>query len=392
MKNTNNHAIIRKIMILMLSLTLVLSLAACGGNNAEPAPAEEPAAETPEPQPAPEPAPEPEPEPDPIINVLTGERGAKEDILKTRIIGIVVENHPQARPQWGMDDKKYSPDIILEGEVEGGITRMLWLYANYNKLPDIIGPIRSARPPFIKFAEKFNAIFVHWGQSHTEQGYIGADTVFREDNVAHLNGMNYERKAPYDRMQGTGRAQEHTGIIHGEQLPSELEAKFKTKLNTKKVTQFKFYEEKKARGKKNSCYDLTLKFSNIGGTTHWKYNADKKKYYSDSFNNNVSRDNLLVLFDKTNYITKPGYTTYCDYKFNGGNAYYASCGSYQKVKWRVKNGKIQLYKKVKVTNADGTETTERKIVKINPGKTWIGWASSNNNGKCTIKSKADLSD
>ncbi len=394
MKSSNKRSIINILLILVLIVSVVFTFSACGGSQEEaPAPAEEPAADTPEPtpEPAPEPQPEPEPEPDPIINVLTGERGAKEDVLKTRIIGIVVENHPAARPQWGMDDKKYSPDIILEGEVEGGITRMLWLYADYNKLPDIIGPIRSARPPFIKFSELYNAIFVHWGQSHTEQGYIGADHVFREDNVPHLNGMGYERKAPFDRMQGTGRAQEHTGIIHGEQLGKELESKFRTTIKMKKTTQLKFYEEKKARGKKNSCYDLTLKFSNIGGTTHWRYDKEKKKYYSDSFNNNVARDNLLVLFDETNYITKPGYTTYCNYALEGGKAYYASCGSYQKIRWRVKNGKLQLYKKVKVKNDDGTETTKTKVIKLNPGKTWIGWASKNYNGKCTIKSKSDLS-
>ena len=102
-------------------------------------------------------------------------------------------------------------------------------------------------------------------------------------------------------------------------------------------------------------------------------------------------DIKLVLFDETNYITKPGYTTYCNYALEGGKAYYASCGSYQKIRWRVKNGKLQLYKKVKVKNDDGTETTKTKVIKLNPGKTWIGWASKNYNGKCTIKSKSDLS-
>ena len=386
------HSFILKFIALMLSLTLVFSLSACGSSNEE-APAEEPApAETPAVEPAPEPAPEPEPEPDPIINLLTGERGSKEDVIDTRVVGIVVENHPQARPQWGMDDEKYSPDIILEGEVEGGITRMFWMWADYTKLPEIVGPVRSARPPFIKFSELYNAVFVHWGMSHTEAGYTGADYYFREDNVPHLNGMNYERKDPFDRMQGTGRAVEHTALVYGEKLPKALEENFRTSLKKNKTTQLKFYENKKARGKKNSCYDLTLKFSNIGGSTHWSYNREDKKYYSDSFGNKVARDNLLVLFDKTNYITKPGYTTYCNYGLSGGNAYLASCGAYQKVKWRVKDGKLQIYKKVKVTNEDGTETTERKIVKLNPGKTWIGWASSNNSGKCSIKSKSDLAD
>ena len=88
-----------------------------------------------------------EPEPEPPMNPLTGSHDFTEKQMNQRICVFVVENHPEARPQVGMDDPKYSPDIILEGEVEGGISRMLWLYADYNKLPEAIGPLRSARPP-----------------------------------------------------------------------------------------------------------------------------------------------------------------------------------------------------------------------------------------------------
>ena len=97
-----------------------------------------------------------------VYNSLTGEWGFNSgNVINTRVVGVVVENHPAARPQWGMDDKYYSPDIILEGEVEGGISRMLWMWADYNKMPYFVGPVRSARPPFVRFSELFNAMFVH---------------------------------------------------------------------------------------------------------------------------------------------------------------------------------------------------------------------------------------
>ena len=85
-------------------------------------------------------------------NSLTGateEEGYDTAAANQRVAAFVVENAPDARPQWGMDDANYSPDILLQGEVEGGITRTLWLYADYNKLPEQIGPMRSARPPYI---------------------------------------------------------------------------------------------------------------------------------------------------------------------------------------------------------------------------------------------------
>ena len=135
-----------------------------------------------------------EAKPEPVRNPLPGSEKFDSAAQGIRPVALVVENAPDARPQWGMTDKKYSPDIILQGEVEGGITRTLWFYADYNKLPKKIGPMRSARPPYIKFSELFDAIFIHWGQSSSSSEYKGANTVFKEDKVDHINQMTYKGK------------------------------------------------------------------------------------------------------------------------------------------------------------------------------------------------------
>ena len=131
-----------------------------------------------------------------IVNPLTGEASFNEKAVGKRPVACVVENAYDARPQWGIDDNKNAPDIIMEGEVEGGETRMLWLYADYTSLPSQIGPMRSARPPFIKFSELFDSIFIHWGQSTSKGDYIGADAVFRNDDVDHINQMAIQASSP----------------------------------------------------------------------------------------------------------------------------------------------------------------------------------------------------
>ena len=94
---------------------------------------------------------------------------------------------------------------------------MLWLYADYTALPDQIGPIRSARPPFIKFSEMFDAIFIHWGQSSSKGSYIGANTVFQEDGVDHINQMAFSDKVGlFGRDKSRGVSSEHTGVIYGD--------------------------------------------------------------------------------------------------------------------------------------------------------------------------------
>lgn len=106
-----------------------------------------------------------------IKNPLTGEVDYNDSAVGKRPVAVVVENSPQARPQYNMD----SPDIIVEGEVEGGITRMIWLYADMTDLPEQVGPTRSARPSFVQFSQFFDCIYIHFGQSHSKGDYEGAD-------------------------------------------------------------------------------------------------------------------------------------------------------------------------------------------------------------------------
>ena len=111
--------------------------------------------------------------------------------------------------------------MVVQGEVEGGITRMLWLYADYKKTPEVIGPTRSARPPFIKFSKFFDAVFVHWGQSHTKGDYIGANSIFKWYKIDHINQMTLDDKEGlYGRDTTRAVNVEHRGLIY----PDKLEA------------------------------------------------------------------------------------------------------------------------------------------------------------------------
>ena len=75
-----------------------------------------------------------------IINPLTGE--AVEELL-TRPIQVSIDNAAPARPQSGLS----AADIIFEYPVEGSITRIQAIF--YTKLPETVGPVRSARPYFV---------------------------------------------------------------------------------------------------------------------------------------------------------------------------------------------------------------------------------------------------
>lgn len=327
-----------------------------------------------------------------------------EEPAKPRPVALVVENAPDARPQWGMDDPKYSPDIILEGEVEGGITRTLWFFNDYNKIPKKIGPMRSARPPFIRFSKMFDAIFVHWGQSNTTSEYVGADTVFKKDKIDHINAMTYTANSLFSRDNTRNVSSEHTGVLNGKNLPRSIKDKKFRKIQKKNATQLKYNKEAKPLSD-NTCTKLTLRYSSraSGFDSTWKYDEASGKYKTSDFENNLTRDNLLILFDRTQYIIKSNYKNsgssvgYCDYKLSGGKGKLLSKGTIIDIKWFVnEKGQLEFYHPEKIKDNDSkedkdTESNENKPkfkkvpVKLNPGKTWIGWASSNNGGKIIIK-------
>ena len=307
-------------------------------------------------------------------NPLTGLK-MNENAIGKRPVAIMVENTPPARPQWGMDDVRYSPDIILEAEVEAGISRTMWLFADFTSLPEIVGPIRSARPPYVRFSQLFDAIYVHWGQSDSAGTYIGASTVIDQLGVDNINQLQYRGQTElFGRNRERDVAIEHTGILYSEKLPAAIEEYgYRTEMDRTRFTFLEFNDEALPVSD-TPCKDITVVISSRSWTKHWTYSERDRLYHTDDFENNLTRQNILVLYDVTDYITKPGASfSYCDYEFAGGEGKLASLGTVMDISWSIEKGKLEI------RNTDG------EIVSFNRGKTWIGWISSNRGGSIEIK-------
>ncbi len=322
-----------------------------------------------------------------VVNPLTGESGYSKTAVGKRPVCVVVENEystEAVRPQWAINDA----DIVLEGESEYS-TRLLLFWADYTDVPDMVGPVRSARPPFIMFSQLFDGVFVHAGLSATKDNYIGADTVFEQENVAHINLLNCQEDGVYfGRNNERNTSSEHTGYLNGANLPQLFEEKgINTDVNTSSFTQLSFNSEPKAVGE-ISAPDCAFKFSEgrCPKTASFSYDSTKHKYVTTDFDSeygqsNVEFENLLFIFDETEYIVKENYKdgaseTYCDYKLAGGRAVLVSEGTAAELTWGVTDGKLWL------RTADGADAS------LNAGKTYIGYGSSNNGGAIDFSSTA----
>lgn len=80
---------------------------------------------------------------------------------KRRPLGVMIENHVDARPALGPS----RADIIYEAVAEGGITRFLALYLCQDA--GDIAPIRSARTYFIDWLLEYDATYAHVGGANT---------------------------------------------------------------------------------------------------------------------------------------------------------------------------------------------------------------------------------
>lgn len=83
---------------------------------------------------------------------------------KRRPLGIMIENHTEARPQSGLS----SADAVYEFVAEGGITRFLGIF--YCKDAQFVGPVRSARVYFIDMLQGYGAypLYAHVGGANTD--------------------------------------------------------------------------------------------------------------------------------------------------------------------------------------------------------------------------------
>jgi len=150
---------------------------------------------------------------------------------KHRPLGIMIENHQEARPQSGLS---YA-DVVYEAVAEGGITRVLAVY--YCQDAGIVGPVRSARTYFLDFISEYGdyPLYTHVGGANTP-GPADALSQIKDYGWNLYNDLNefsisYPTfKRDYDRL-GRAVATEHTMYSSTDKLWTY--AKEKRKLTNK---------------------------------------------------------------------------------------------------------------------------------------------------------------
>ncbi|TLS34979.1 DUF3048 domain-containing protein [Pseudalkalibacillus caeni] len=275
---------------------------------------------------------------------LTGK--ATDEDVDQRVVSVMVNNHPKARPQSGL----HEADIVYEVLVEGDITRFLALFQS--EQPDVIGPVRSARDYFIRLNNGYKGLYIAHGWSPE------AKEILNSGSVDNLNGMVYDgtlfkrasfRKAPhnsYISFQNIKKGAEKRGYSLNDEI-EPLAFKKQDNINGDPAAQI------------NVAYNDT--FNNV----LYKYNEEDKQYLrfvdgeqtiDRETETPITVDNLFVVEAPHHIIDDYGRR---DIDFSsGGQAYLMQHGVKREVQWKNEDGRI-----IPVANGEK--------VNLLPGHTWI---------------------
>ncbi len=317
-----------------------------------------------------------------FINPLTG-LGATQDLSKKRPISIMVNNLQASLPQSGVS---YA-DILFECLAEGGITRLMMISTEYEKLPKV-GSVRSARDYYIDYAESFNCIFIHAGGSTYAYNTLAGRGTNRIDGV---NGPSpYGTFARDQDRLNSGYATEHTLFLQGGEAIKNAIASLGYK--TEKAAGYEkpmvfspwgknVENEKKAThiGVAVSAYQYVDYVYNNETGEYLRYQYRGQQHMDSATEKQLSFKNVILMFNDSGLIAGDDKNRIWMQTTGEGEGYYISNGTYAPIKWK----KEKHDSVIKYYYADGTE------VQFNRGKTMINVVDNYNKNSVVFDDKTD---
>jgi hypothetical protein len=264
-----------------------------------------------------------------------------------RAVSVMINNHPQARPQSGIT----KADMVYEVIAEGGITRLLAVFQS--EQPDIVGPVRSARSYYIELAKGLDAIYVHHGHSPD------AEQMINQGFIESINGLYYDgtlfkrasfRKAP------------HNSYITFNNIEKGANEKNYDLTGAPNAYQF-LKEDEKVDGTEQP--EVTISYSTNPFKVHYEFDGELNAYkrYSGDIQTVDYETDAPVLLNNI-FIVEMQHRKIDDYGrldidlTSGGEALLLQNGIIQEIEWKNIDGRIVPY-------LNGSE------VSLVPGKTWI---------------------
>ena len=344
---------LKSLISLLLAAVLLFSLTACSKTPEDPT--SDSSSSIPSGTISSNPAPEEEEEVIPTyLNPLTGEMTLTDpEAVGTKPVAITINNiYVAQKVQCGLDQA----DVVFETEVEGGITRLLAVFADVSAVQKL-GTVRSLRVVFADIAAGMNALLF----------YHGIDEDYCSPHLKSLGINSHQIGAKSDSFrEKNGLAYEHRLYTSGELLDGVIEGK--KKWTTEGTTSWLNFSKDSAKVAPADTKAVNIKVPFSGTTTtQFIYDETEQKYararkdveYVDALSGKRELFTNVFILETTITNYDDGY--HRKVALEGGNGYYASAGGIVPIKWTKGDSKDNF----KFTLEDGTPLT------VNQGNSYI---------------------
>ncbi|HOZ53454.1 MAG TPA: DUF3048 domain-containing protein [bacterium] len=211
------------------------------------------------------------------------------------LISAVIDNHSEARPQFGLS----RAEIVYDIPAEGGINRYLAFFRSDIEDDFQIGPIRSVRPYFLDIAEEYQSLLLHCGGSPEALARVIKEKSLTLNEF--YNGQYYLRysgyTAPHNVLGQYGLIKEYLK---------------ENNLDVSKFSPWKFKEKEVLSNIDRSMANFNIQVKN-GQSQYdvsWDYNLDENNYikkiagkeHLDDSGENIKVDNIILQFVKTEIL------------------------------------------------------------------------------------------
>lgn len=284
-----------------------------------------------------------------------------------RITGVMLNNVQDSRPQNGIGDAQ----MLVEIRVEGGITRFMALYEDYNDIPRT-GGLRSARDQFFQLLIPTQGFYVHEGPSQAEHP---VNIMMRNYNY-----QEFDITRAYPGFSVDTDSSRSTRIynwydISAEGIQAAIETRELDTAHTYTSSFFRFhpYNEEPRVPLGGAASSIEVPHTPPTFVTYFDYDAQSGRYAMSMNNggkqatidnntgNQVMFDNVIVIFAPFALYDGGSGLQKVDYGVGGGGFYF-SRGGWEPMIWRKgpADSPLLLY------NMDETE-----MIAVNPGTTYL---------------------
>jgi Protein of unknown function (DUF3048) N-terminal domain/Protein of unknown function (DUF3048) C-terminal domain len=268
------------------------------------------------------------------------------------VVGIMIENSPDARPQSGLKDA----GVVFEAIAEGGITRFLTLYQEAQ--PDYIGPVRSVRPYYLDWLQGFDAPIAHAGGSADGLAKI------RNENIPDLD--QFANSGSYMRI--NTRYAPHNLYTTMAKLDALRAAKGFTK-----STFEGFARKAETPVNTPTARSIDFNISSFLYSPHYDYDPATNTYKrSQGGKPHTDERSGLQIAPKVIIANVMSYGI----ASNGVNSNYNTIGSGKSYIFQDGTVTIGTWEKTGSKNQMVFKDASGKVIKLNPGQTWISAVGS----------------